>query len=884
MKSKFLLILLFAIAQGAWAWSGAGTEDDPFLIESDEDWSTLVSNIENGETYEGKFLKLTPTTLTVHKPAGTSDYPFSGTIDGNWKRVVMEINDTETGGTALFRFAKNATIKNMTTYSTLTGTWFAASLVGFASGEVNITCCRIRQGIQGEGTVGGLVGCAENATLNINGCIFDGLFQSTNNRTIEKAGGVVGVASNSTIKIRHFLFKAYDNTGETSALHPIGFIAPGTTVDADVSCCLTLIGKKNADTDIIADSEYTPAYTISSVTGIQVSIDGTPVVYNSSINGYESAITIGTTIYVAENKDIPLVIRPSDGFQAEDFTTDHGTLTQTSEDHYTLSGIDGNVTVSGTVSFLEWAGSGTKEDPYIISSPTALELLSQRVCAGESYEGYFFKMTADITFAITSSTRPNFTPIGFSSAGNVAFNGNFDGDGHTISQLYIYNPDYQFQSLFASLDANAVVQNLIIKGSTMRGKASVAAVAGQNKGIISNVIVSSTRICGENTIGGVVGQNLGGTVTNCHVLSDCIIYCTQANGVMGGIAATVASNGLIDGCCSVAANIPYDNNYTGLLYGGIAAVCTKSSVKNSLYLANTVQNAQNTGTVVSRLNNSSTLKNNYYTQAAGNDDVTDNDGTVAALRDNADNSTAIALLKARDTFIAQYGFSDPVTVEIYGRTLYKDTKWNTLCLPFNLRQSQLANLAGTDGTVKRLSSSDFSEGTLTLNFNDATDIPAGTPFLVKWEEGEDIESPQFTGVTFTTTEAAPTTTKYTNFTGTFKPVELEAGDTGKLFLGSDNKLYYPDATFKISAFKGYFILQGIQAGTLENGGNAIKSMFLNFDGEYTPTTIQQPGLDQRTTTTNVWYDLTGRQYPSMPSTPGIYIYNNKKFLIHKGKD
>ena len=76
-------------------------------------------------------------------------------------------------------------------------------------------------------------------------------------------------------------------------------------------------------------------------------------------------------------------------------------------------------------------------------------------------------------------------------------------------------------------------------------------------------------------------------------------------------------------------------------------------------------------------------------------------------------------------------------VTLVGRTLYLDGGWNTLCLPFTLR-----NLSGTplEGfTVKELDTENtyeghktgFDNGTLYLNFRNATRIKAGQPYIVK---------------------------------------------------------------------------------------------------------------------------------------------------------
>jgi hypothetical protein len=57
--------------------------------------------------------------------------------------------------------------------------------------------------------------------------------------------------------------------------------------------------------------------------------------------------------------------------------------------------------------------------------------------------------------------------------------------------------------------------------------------------------------------------------------------------------------------------------------------------------------------------------------------------------------------------------------------LFKDGGWNTLCLPF-----ALTDFTGTvleDAMVMTLSEASFSNGTLTLDFGDATAMEAGKP-------------------------------------------------------------------------------------------------------------------------------------------------------------
>ena len=70
------------------------------------------------------------------------------------------------------------------------------------------------------------------------------------------------------------------------------------------------------------------------------------------------------------------------------------------------------------------------------------------------------------------------------------------------------------------------------------------------------------------------------------------------------------------------------------------------------------------------------------------------------------------------------------------RNLYKDGKWNTLCLPFALDDEQIAASPLKDATIKELntSSSGLVGNELGIYFTDATAIVAGKPYIVRWEK------------------------------------------------------------------------------------------------------------------------------------------------------
>jgi hypothetical protein len=239
--------------------------------------------------------------------------------------------------------------------------------------------------------------------------------------------------------------------------------------------------------------------------------------------------------------------------------------------------------------------------------------------------------------------------------------------------------------------------------------------------------------------------------------------------------------------------------------------------------------------------------------------------TPISLSDNGNNDSAISN--------ADHGQAN---IRLAGRTLYRDGSWNTLCLPFDVT---ISGSVLNGATVKTLETSSFGSGTLTLNFADATSIEAGKPYLVKWAlSGENISNPVFTDVTVNNTyEAAPT--DYVNFEGSFSPVSLTGGDTSVLYLGADNKLYYPSADRTVGSCRAVFKLNGITAGDPSQSSTGVRSFVLNFGDDET-TGIIGIGLTRiDTDKDDAWYDLQGRKLNGKPTQKGIYINHGNKVVI-----
>ena len=232
-------------------------------------------------------------------------------------------------------------------------------------------------------------------------------------------------------------------------------------------------------------------------------------------------------------------------------------------------------------------------------------------------------------------------------------------------------------------------------------------------------------------------------------------------------------------------------------------------------------------------------------------------------------------------------------IKLYGRTLYKDGKWNTLCLPFDLDAGRVEAILNPE-KLMTLSSTSFAGDKLTLNFEEATTIEAGKPYIIKWSkvdgydqasvDSRDIKDPVFTVVTIKSgTIAMPT--DYMNFIGTTSSVPLTGGNKSVLYLGSNNNLYYPASDRTIGAFRAYFQLgNGLTVGDPASPIKEFKMNFGNDDDADGIGSIHNSSQSSGAGGTQfiihndneAIYNLAGQRLQKMQR--GINIVNGKKVL------
>ena len=178
-------------------------------------------------------------------------------------------------------------------------------------------------------------------------------------------------------------------------------------------------------------------------------------------------------------------------------------------------------------------GTGTKEDPIIISNDLELAKLARDVETWQMKDSKYFKLANDINL-----DKGIWMPIGNTKYNRAFFKGKFDGDGHTINNMHICWKDnsgsWGTWGLFSSLQSNngsneaekCMVTNLIIDNAVVEKEEGympvgqglyIGIIAGEMIGgniEISNIIIRKSKMTDnketyttpEIAVGGIIGK------------------------------------------------------------------------------------------------------------------------------------------------------------------------------------------------------------------------------------------------------------------------------------------------------------------------------------------------------------------------------------------
>ena len=235
-------------------FGGEGTEAKPYIIATTDDWNAIAQMVQDGEIFNGKFLKMTDNiSVTEMIGSDSTEHYFAGTFDGNGHTLTVTIGalNSDVGIIGPFRYINGATIKGLHVNGNVyTRSWNnrynntdhcygrnSAGLVGHAKGTNIISNVIVSASISAKndgsnkthGDHGGIVGrVGSGANVTIQNSVFNGELLQTGNNPINANGGFVGEGnSTATLSIENSLFNPTKVTMHKEFSHTFG---SGSTV------------------------------------------------------------------------------------------------------------------------------------------------------------------------------------------------------------------------------------------------------------------------------------------------------------------------------------------------------------------------------------------------------------------------------------------------------------------------------------------------------------------------------------------------------------------------------------------------------------------------------------------------------------------------------
>jgi len=255
--------------------------------------------------------------------------------------------------------------------------------------------------------------------------------------------------------------------------------------------------------------------------------------------------------------------------------------------------------VAAQIPDTDWYNNNPNATSFTISTADELAGLAAIVNGTTNViEGrYIFSgKTITLNKNIDLSVYDNWVPIWI-------FAGTFKGNGHVISNLFINNPDKDYQGLFGGIYGGRV-ENLGLDNVNIIGKNGVGSIAAA---ILDNGTVTDCYsigvVSGNYDVGGVVGAVFDNSyLTNSYFIGSVSAIYDGVGGVVGSVLVeSVISNSYSAGTVSS----------TGKDVGGVVGAVNEFSYVFNSYSIITAIGSENVGGVAGYVNNNSIISNCY---------------------------------------------------------------------------------------------------------------------------------------------------------------------------------------------------------------------------------------------------------------------------------
>lgn len=414
---------------------------------------------------------------------------------------------------------------------------------------------------------------------------------------------------------------------------------------------------------------------------------------------------------------------------------------------------------------------------YEIYNPGQLAWLSQQVRANENDYNAILMNDIDLS-SVCSKTLGSWMPIG--SFTDFYYRGTFNGNGYTIKNLYIANNE-AYQGLFG-YNCFGTIKNFRVYGTVSASK-NVGMVCGKNEGYILSCISGSTTgggtVSAKKNAGGIAGYNYT-VVRNCLNLAT-----VSADEIAGGIAGY--NEGRLKSCM---------NNVTKNSAGYVGLNDRQFGHIFDCYFYNqaTADRDFTNWTLLAKLGKGWAQlyrkDGEDWTKAMETLLPTDMSREFRSLPNFAYsdgdvfNDFKCEKLQLSDNMVIPF----PLLVKTanYTRKVPSTgSKWGTLCLPFDIMSAKNDPTIG----LEAYDGFELSGSSLRLTSGPGKKIPAGTPVIVKTQDGSinytiNYESTRADGYYQLVDKPLKSTATGDKLVGVFEPTKLDVTQA------ADGHFYY----------------------------------------------------------------------------------------------
>lgn len=453
--------------------------------------------------------------------------PFKGSFNGDGKTISgLYIDRSNTDYVGLFAYVRGGVVQNLTLQDVhITGQSRVGAVTGYIDGG-RVQNCAVIGSIQGTNHVGGVVGVAASTTVQ--NCMVNGSISCSFIGT----GGVAGSISSSTVQNCVV-------AGMVSGVNTVGGVAGWASSRSTMQNCIVTGSISGGIVGGIAGDAS--GSTVQGCAVLSSFIDPrTNIYYGRIASGYSSPTAPTLSGNYAWSgvkvKDSPVSDTNAGSIHGANVSfTDiqslwtTGPLNNWDADLWTLS--EGNLPVltglPGQSDALPpyiagLAGTGASDDPYRIYTAHDFKWLADQINENE-YFAYskYFRLEEDIDLSAYGEEYDGgkgWTPIPFNNA-------NFDGNGKTITGLYI-NRNNTNIGLFG-LVTHGTIRNLYLEDFIIRSNAKIfeTNIGGLAGSISSASIISGCAATGDVTGDGAVSNYVGGMVGSLKTgskIADCM--------------------------------------------------------------------------------------------------------------------------------------------------------------------------------------------------------------------------------------------------------------------------------------------------------------------------------------------------------------------------